>query len=284
MKKRMISVLLFILIAGEIPGVAMADDHLIAKYIPLPDFSLHNKTLVKFFVENTNMEPINHTKITDNKPPSSYVENGTTYYIPGFTIENYTNLGGFCQFIYGGSRSPTNITVTYPDGTKDILHFNIPSPPTNGTTHIFYVEIIKNLEYQLKDLGYKNLAGKKAIFIKAIKNGNSLVIGSIVSKGVNLGEIKGGFGLIITDKTVEDLDLEINGKVYTIISSYDTKGDISDSTEIDDLFLNLSNDNQSTATRATSFIKEHPIIAAFGGFFILVFLIMVISTTKKRRW
>ena len=290
--KKVLAIFILLLLGTVLVSVpsVKADGYKLDSYIPAPkDFhSLENTTLVIYSVITPDMKTISHTHIVDNKPSKSYYDsqNGTWISIPGFTYPNNTNEAGFTNFTYSFSRTPANITVTYPDSTKDVFHFNIPDPPKNSTTHILLVTVIKGAGFTIDDLGYKYLEGKKLIITKVAEEDHPLSNGTLLSNGVKVGEINKGTGVAIVDKSVDDLDLEVNGKIYPVMSSYGTGTDLSSSTTVQYLFIRLEK-NITNPNNTITLAKEHPILATLLGGMCLLFMLVVVTAifrVSKRRW
>ncbi len=244
----------------------------VSKYF-VPNFGPENKTFAFYFVTDSTGRPLVGIKVQDNMPPP----NSSSF---GWTGYNTTNSQGFAKIIYDMARTPTNLTangITY--------HFNLPAPPTNGTTHIFYITLPPNGVAIIKDAGYYNLKGKTVLLLRVV-NGTSPADG-IIKVGTMEDPFYNGMAWAVYDSTyVGNVTIKADGKAITFPAN-PTLTRASDTTMIGTMFLDLKdfkNKGVNLTEKAKEIYSKHKLAVIGGGILLLLIIWGRAASIKKRNW
>lgn len=239
-------------------------------YFPYTPFTPANKTMIAYFVVD-NGKKLSGITIQDER---TWVSNNMTW---GWTWENKTNAMGFSIEFVDEPRLPTNVTA---NGQE--YHFNIPAPPTNGTTHVYYVTLKLDGNFILKDLGYFNLANKKITFL-AVYNDTQASDGKVVV-GDHYYTFYDGMGTVVTDSNYYgNITIQTGGRtIYLHNTATDTRAS---GASYGSIYLNLKDIPQETGNTLKTIYKKHSAAIIAGGLgFLFLLAIIAFAAGKKRRF
>ena len=256
---------------------AMGEEY--KEYFPYKPFTPANKTMIAYFVVDENGQRLVNVPIKDEVPAGECTPIGNNTYnctgSIGWTWENRTNEMGFSIEFVGVARNPANVSA---NGVG--YHFNIPGPPNNGTTHVYYITLKPDGSYILKDYGYYNLAGKKITFL-AVYNGTNEANGKIAVGNSYFG-LYNGMGIAIANNDYTgNITIQAEGRNIAVLNDWENTR--STSSSYGSLYLNLKDIATNETSDIATYYHNHKTAIIVGGGLFFLFVIFLIATKKSRR-